>query len=423
VAVSVAEDKIDSPASALHDQPLPKRVMLVLQSTSVGGMETHCVDIAAELARRGVEVMAIVPEPDAFDDLVTRFLRAGALVQRLDTHGLRGRSRQAVRLFSLVQIGTRWRPDVVHTHTGGATGGLAVVLAARHAAGAMTVITEHDVPVASPSRHQRLTRWTMDRQAHAIIAVSKRNARLRADRLATPSHKLASILNGVPIANVSQAVRGHNRRDTRAEMGIESQDVVLGSLVRLAQGKGLHDLLRAFAIARLASYKLLLVGDGPLRGELEALAAELGIAGDVRFAGHRAEPEPYLDAMDAFVLAVPEGSMSVALLEAMARGLPPVITFCGPEEPVLDGETGLCAPPSDPGGLAMVLRRLLADGDLRERLGRGAAAHTRRHFSIERVVDDLAEVYSDGIRGVPARLRADRAPDCGCESGPKPAAS
>lgn len=384
--------------------------MLVLQSTSVGGMETHCVDLAAELVHRGVEVMAIVPEPDSFADLGARFLRAGALVQRLDTDGRSGRSKQALRLLGLIQICMRWRPDVVHAHTGGATGGLAVVLSARRVAGAKTVITEHDVPVESPTRHQRLARWTMDRQAHAIIAVSKRNARLRADRLATPPHKLVSILNGVPIEDVPQDVRRRNRRDIRAEMGIESEDVVLGSLVRLAEGKGMHDLLRAFAIARVASFKLLLIGDGPLRADLESLAAELGIAGEVRFAGHRSEPAPYLDAMDAFVLAVPAGSMSVALLEAMARGLPPVITFCGPEEPVLDGVTGLCAPPSDPGGLAMVLKRLLADPDLRERLGRGAAAHTRREFSIERVVDDLVELYGSGRDGVPARLRADSSP-------------
>jgi glycosyltransferase involved in cell wall biosynthesis len=397
--------------------------MLVLQSTSVGGMETLCVDICAELVHRGVEVMAIVPKPETFDDLGGRFLRAGGIVRRLDTHGLRGRSRQAIRLLSLVQICRQWRPDVVHVNTGGATGGLAVVLAARYAAGAFTVITEHDVPMASPSRHQRLARWAMDRHVHAIIAVSKRNARLRAERLDTPRQKLVSILTGVPIAEVSQTMRGRNRRDIRAEMGIESQEVVLGSLVRLAEGKGMHDLLRAFAIAGRPSWKLLIVGDGPLRGELETLAADLGVAGDIRFAGHRSEPIPYLDAMDAFVLAVPAGSMSIALLEAMARGLPPVITFCGPEEPVLDGETGLCAPPSDPGGLAIVLRRMLADADLREQLGRQAEGYVRRHFSIERVVDDLTELYRGGSGAIPARLRVDSDPGGGCERGPEPVAT
>ena len=422
--MSVTKDNLrKATPAALRDQPLPRRVMLVVQSTIVGGMETHCVDVGAELVHRGVEVLAIVPEQNAFDDLGERFLRAGASVRRLDTHGLRGRSRQALRLLSLVKICRQWRPDVVHVHTGGATGGLAVVLAARHAAGAVTVITEHDVPVASPSRHQRFARWAMDRQVHAIVAVSKRNARLRADRLNTPSHKLVSVLNGVPIAKVSQPVRRRNRRDIRAEMGIQSKEVVLGSLVRLADGKGLHDLLRAFAVARQPSSKLLIVGDGPLRSELEALATKLGITDDIRFAGHRSEPTPFLDAMDAFVLAVPAGSMSVALLEAMARGLPAVITFCGPEEPVIDGETGLCAPPSDPSSLAVVLRRLIASPDLRRQLGRDGEAYVRRQFSIERVVDDLTELYRRGRGAVPARLRVDVAPAGGSELAPEPVAT
>jgi glycosyltransferase involved in cell wall biosynthesis len=387
--------------------------MLILQSTNVGGMETHCVDIAAELVRRDAEVMAVIPEQTIFDHLGERFVRAGATVRRLNTDGLQGRGRQAVNSLALVRTCRRWRPNVVHVHTGGATGGLAAVLVGRWAGKATTVVTEHDVPCESPGERQRLARWAMDRSAHAIITVSRRNARLRASRLGTPPYKLASILNGVPFAEVSIEERRHNRQEVRAELGIESDDVVLGSLVRLAEGKGLDDLLRAFAIARNASKprsRLLLVGDGPLRGDLESLTAELVIADDVRFAGHRAEPAAYLDAMDAFVLAVPAGSMSVALLEAMARGLPPVITFCGPEEPVLDEETGLCAPPSDPGGLAAVLRRLLTDTELRQRLGNGAARQMQLHFSIQRVVDDLAEIYSARGRAVPVRLRADQAP-------------
>jgi glycosyltransferase involved in cell wall biosynthesis len=419
VALRVLEDKAAGRRPEARPTPnasIPKRVMLILQSTSVGGMETQSVDVAAELVRRGIAVRAVVPEPDVFDPLAARFLRAGAFVQRLDTDGLRGRSRQALRLMSFIAICVRWRPDVIHEHTGGATGGLAVILAARHVVGAVTVITEHDVPSELPSRHQRVARRAVDRQAHAIIAVSRRNAKLRADRLATPAHKLVSILNGVPITEVSEEQRRLNRRDVRAEFAIEPQEVVLGSLVRLAEGKGLHDLLRAFALAGLPSTKLLLVGDGPLRGDLEALVATLDITDHVVFAGHRAGPAPYLDAMDAFVLAVPSGSMSVALLEAMARGLPAVITFCGPEEPVVDGETGLCAPPSDPQGLAKVLRRLLADAELRERLGRGAARHCRSHFSIQRVVDDLLAVYAAGGGAVPNHLRTDRTSEIVCAS-------
>jgi glycosyltransferase involved in cell wall biosynthesis len=189
--------------------------------------------------------------------------------------------------------------------------------------------------------------------------------------------------------------------------------VMIGSVVRLVDGKGLDDLLRAFALlGHDRTETLLLVGDGPLREQLEALSRELGIQDRVYFVGHHADPVPFLDAMDLFVLAVPSGSMSIALLEAMSRGVAPVITFCGPEEAVLPDVTGLEAPPSDPEGLARVLMRGTRDVELRSRLAIAATEHVARHFSIQRVADDLLEIY-DGARAgvVPAALRFDAPPN------------
>jgi glycosyltransferase involved in cell wall biosynthesis len=104
--------------------------------------------------------------------------------------------------------------------------------------------------------------------------------------------------------------------------------------------------------------------------------------------------------------------MSIALLEAMARGLPPVITFCGPEEAVIPEETGLCAPPNNPAGLAAALTRLVAEPVLRSRLAASAAEHASRHFSIGRVTDDYLELYRAIEAGqVPPRMRADAPPN------------
>ena len=390
---------------AVHE--MVRRVVLVVQSTSVGGMETHCVDLAAEYTRRGISVLTVIPEPAVFDSLDARFVQSGARVERLNTDGFRGRAAQIRNLSRLVRTLRAWRPDVVHLHTGGATGGAAVVLAARRGAGAVAVVTEHDVPDPAPSLHQRLARKLIDIQSDAIVAVSRRNAGLRQTRLPAPPHKLAAVLNGVPVPDVSEAAKHRHRKEVRGALDIAQDALVIGSLVRLAPGKGLHDLLAAFAIMRRdVPAILMLVGDGPLRAELAALAAGRGIAGDVRFAGHQAMPGRYLDAMDAFVLAVPAGSQSVALLEAMARGLPSVITFGGPEEPVIDGRTGLCAPPADPEGLAKVLLGL-RDSSLRQRLGPAAAAYVRESFSVQRVADDLLDVYANRRRSIPARLRAD----------------
>ena len=395
------------------DAPSIRRVLFVLQSTAIGGMETHCVDLASEYARRGIDVHVVLPQTTALDPLVDRFRAGGASTTRIDTDARSGRIAQASGLVRFGRTLRTLRPDAVHLQTGGATGGLAVIAIARAFGRGVVAITEHDVPAPNPGRRQRLARIVMDRCAHAIISVSRRNAKLRRERIAPPERKFVSILNGVPLPNITPEMRARNRDESRSELGIDRGAVVVGSLVRLAEGKGLDDLLRAVGIARSdAKFELLLVGDGPLRNELIRLASELGVAAHVHFAGHHEDPERFLDAMDAFVLPVPSGSMSIALLEAMARGLPPIITFCGPEEAVVPEETGLCAPPLDPAGLAAVLVRIVIDAPLRARLAAAAAEHVRVHYSVARVASDTLDVYAAARADeMPARLRASAAPD------------
>jgi glycosyltransferase involved in cell wall biosynthesis len=381
-----------------------RRVAIVLQSVAVGGMETHAVDLAGEYVRRKLAVMAVVPAGAPFDGLADRFATAGATVERLNTDSRSGRAGQVRGLARLARALRRFRPDVVHVHTGGATGGLAPVAIGRVVTRATVGITEHDVPGESPRRGQRVARQALDRLAHLVVAVSRRNARLRQERLPVRCGSFAVVLNGVPIPESP---------DDAVTVAAPGEGPVIGSLVRLAEGKGLETLIRAFAAVRAErNCRLLLVGDGPLREGLEALADELGVGEDVMFAGHQANPVPYLQAMDVFCLAVPAGSMSIALLEAMALGLPPVITFGGPEEAVIDGETGLLAAPENPADLARALRTLVDDGELRRRLGDAAARHVRVNYSVSRVADDLLEAFKTARVGrLTPRLRADGPPD------------
>jgi glycosyltransferase involved in cell wall biosynthesis len=374
----------------------------------MGGMESQCVELAAELCRRGVTVLAAMPEEAALDPLAAALRRSGAGVERIDTDARGGRLAQLSGIARLARLARRFAPDVVHLHFGGATGGLAAVLVARLATSAVVIVTEHDVPGASPGLSQRINRRLLDRAVHVLVAVSRRNANLRIQRLGAPAGRLAVALNGVPLPAVSPSASALNSARVRSELGLSSDVTVIGSVVRLAPGKGLPTLLRAFAILldRIDA-RLLLVGGGPLEAELREMASELGIQDRVVMAGHQPEPGVFVDAMDVFVLPVPVGSGSLALLEAMARGKPPVITFGDGEEAVVPEETGIWAPPEDPAALAAALLRLSSDRDLRERLGREAARHVHRHYSVERFVDDLVDVYVNARRGsIPAGLRA-----------------
>jgi glycosyltransferase involved in cell wall biosynthesis len=235
---------------------------------------------------------------------------------------------------------------------------------------------------------------------------------LRKERIGAPEPRFAVVLNGVPANAVEPGSKAPNRKKTRDEMNVPANALVIGSVVRLAEGKGLEDLLDAFALLARShdQLHLMLVGEGPLRDSLEAFTRQHQIADRVRFVGYRANPIPYLDGMDLFVLPVPAGSMSIALLEAMMRGLPSMITFCGPEEAVIDGYSGYCAAPGDPEQLALAIRDALADEDALSRVGEQGSQHVQQHFSIRRVADDTLAIYQSPRGDVPLRLRLSSPP-------------
>lgn len=382
-----------APANVSDTRARPRSVVLITQSTAMGGMETHVEYLARDLHCLGIRVGVVLPPATAFDDPASRCAAAGVDVLRANTDARDGRIAQARGLRSFVSWARRRDPDVIHLHTGGATGGLAAALASRGLVRARLVRTEHDVPVDKPRWAMRSSSWLVDRLCHSVVAVSRRNATIREERLRPPPRS-AVVLNGVPLPGPGTST---DRAAIRGQFAIPETSVVIGSVVRLAEGKGLDDLVHAFAILHeeRPDTRLLLVGDGPLRASLETLVASLRVMERVHFAGYQASPAAFYEAMDIFCLAVPSGSMSIALLEAMAHGLPPIITFGGPEEAVVNEVTGLTSPPHDAPELARTLGRLQSDAALRAQLGSAAQEHIAANLSSRRVAEDLLHVYSD----------------------------
>jgi glycosyltransferase involved in cell wall biosynthesis len=170
---------------------------------------------------------------------------------------------------------------------------------------------------------------------------------------------------------------------------------------RLVERKGIANLLRAAAGSRLP-YRVALVGFGPEEARLRSLAAALGLADRVEFAGRVSDAElsrRYAEA-DVFVLPATidargdtEG-LGVVLLEALAHGLPVVATRRGGiPDIVIDGETGLLVEDGDAAALARAIERLLADPALARRLAERGADHVRSEFGVESVARRLAAIY------------------------------
>jgi len=160
--------------------------------------------------------------------------------------------------------------------------------------------------------------------------------------------------------------------------------VWIGTLAPLRAEKNLSRLLRAFAPLAPTGARLLIVGDGAERGLLEALAAELGIAGAVLFAGHVERPETVLGLMDVFAMSSDTEQMPNSLLQAMAASLPVAALAVGDTAPILAAENRpLIAPAGDEAGLGAALARLADDPDLRRELGAANRARARAAYDQE----------------------------------------
>lgn len=171
---------------------------------------------------------------------------------------------------------------------------------------------------------------------------------------------------------------------------------VVGTIGRLVPQKAIHVLLDATPalLQDDPATRVLVVGDGPLRGALEAQAHELGIAHAVEFAGYQEDVVSAYAAMDVFVLPSRDEGFGLVFLEAMAMGVPVIGTrVIGSEDAVEDGATGLLVPYADPPALARAVRRLFDDAELRRRLRDTAAERVQRTASREQFAAQVETVY------------------------------
>jgi glycosyltransferase involved in cell wall biosynthesis len=202
--------------------------------------------------------------------------------------------------------------------------------------------------------------------------------------------KLELIYNGVDIEQL--LLSKGNREETRAGLGIAPDDPLLISVGRLAPVKNYALLIRA--MDDLPNAKLILVGDGPLKDDLEHQVKARGLAHRVHFMGERHDVPALLHASDLFVMSSDNEGVSKALLEAMALGLPCVATAVGGNpEVVIDEVTGRLFQKNDRHGLVERVQRLVGDPDLMMRMGNAGAQRTRDCFSMDACVQKYLDLY------------------------------
>jgi glycosyltransferase involved in cell wall biosynthesis len=239
------------------------------------------------------------------------------------------------------------------------------------------------------------------KQLDLVIAVSEAQSGAWLDR-GYPADRIVVVANGVEAHTVCGS-----RLEVRRELGIPDSAVVALLAARLRPEKRVPDFVRAVVRARETHPELigLIAGDGPDRPAVEA-ARERDA---VRLLGHRDDIPRLLEAADIFVLASEYEAVPMAILEAMAAGLPVVATTVGGVPEIIEhGSTGLLVAPRDPEAMAVSLAELAAGHGLRAAMGRAGAERHRENWNVDTMVKGYVQLLQERstARGrVPGRER------------------
>jgi len=256
--------------------------------------------------------------------------------------------------------------------------------------------------------------FTVDRIAgHFVdryIAVSYANARYLVEEKGLPEKKVRVIQNGTDLSRFNPA---HvPAPGLRGELGIGTVDPVMLVTARLEPQKGhgvllsaMPDVLRDFPNARL-----LCLGDGVLREELERQSLQLGLQENVRFLGFRSNVTDWLALCDFTVLPSFYEGLPLVAVESLAAGKAMVATAVdGTPEVIVNGRTGITVPPGDPGALAAAICSMLRSPALRQRISEQGRAYVLERFSQERQVRETAEFYLEALGRATSSVRGHEA--------------
>jgi glycosyltransferase involved in cell wall biosynthesis len=367
-------------------------LILVDHPTLAGGGERLAVETAARL------------DPDRFQTILcTTRWDPGEQTQDVVASALAELREGGVELIALTRRSTwdlrPWpklarqlrhrRIDVLHSHKFGSNVWGSVV--GRLAGVPVIICHEHTWSYAGRPMRRILDRHLVARASDAFLAVSSEDARRMVEVEGIDSRDVLVMPNGVSPGRRTGA-------DIRGELGIATDAPVIGSVGRLFPQKASQLLIQAAArlIGEFPQLQVLLIGDGPERARVAALANALGIAGAVRLLGMRGDVPDVLAALDVAVSSSDWEGSPLSVIEYMEAGLPTVATAVGGvPDLILDGVHGRLVPPADPVALADAVAELLRAPQHAREMGRRALERQRREFSLDALVGRLEQLYSE----------------------------
>ena len=363
----------------------PLSVLVVLPPTAGGGLERSTSLLLHGFDRDVVRPTVVLTHTAADNARLIETLPADVEMIELGKRGFVDQLR-VVRLLRAIY--DERRPDAVIAR---ATWAGALALLARRAAKHRPVVipTEHVTPDLARQPRNLWLLWMSRRlfpKADAMVAVGQGVGRAVQDAFRIPAARMHIIENAYD-AQSDLILAGVGSEPLGAPFGGDEPVVLF--VGRLSYEKGVDDLIRAMALVKTSSSaRLLVIGEGPMRDELEALAREEGVDQRVEFAGYVRQPFRQMAAAD--VMAIPSHfeAFSVVILEAMRSGAAVVAADCdwSPREVIEDGRNGLLVPVASPAMLAAAILRVLDDPALGAQL-RVEARQSSERYSPRRNID------------------------------------
>jgi glycosyltransferase involved in cell wall biosynthesis len=359
------------------------KIEMVLPTLEAAGMEIVTAQLARSLASRGHDVgLTCIEHGGVLADELTAEGHRVAVVPAL---GLRSN----VRAPSLEAWFRELKPDVVHLHNGV---WLKAARAARRVGTSRVVHTLHGILDREPWYGAAMTRWAA-RHTDRIVAVSESLREYLVHDVKVDSAKVRVIVNGV---NTTRFRPGPPTGVVRKALGIDDGRLVIGNVARLDPIKNHALLLDAFAMVRVKvpEATLVIIGDGPLREELELRARALALESHVHFLGTLDNVAATYRDFDLFVLPSRIEGTSMSILEAMASGVCVVATAVGGTPELLaNGRCGILVPSQEGVALAAAMTEVLLDGDRRRGLAGAAREHVVARYGDDTMLRAYEELY------------------------------
>ena len=363
-----------------------------LFSYQFGGSERVGADLALEFKRRGYRVVCFAFQ-DSDGPMRTELERAGIRCLDLNYQKFRGTLRRVHYYWKFWRMLKKERIRALHVHHHGAL--ILCGIPARLAGINRTVMTEHGLQALQQRPDARALTVRYGRYASGITVVEPTQLEYFHEELGFPITKLHCIPNGVRIPLRTPALVEQKRRD----FGLGPDIFAFFYVGRLNPVKDLGTMLDAFAAlpADVASRaRLYMVGDGPERASLETRREALGLGERVTFLGARSDVSEVLMAADGFVMSSKSEGLPMALLEAMAAGVPCIATAVGGIPDLFGEDRGLSVPAQDAPALADGMAAIVRSPELRQRLVANATTNLVRHYAL----DSIANRYLD-LLGLP----------------------